>query len=84
MTKSIRDGHPSILPTPTLLPVCDLRINPTDARHYGDESIEMFAVCIKEFGPINPIVVDDIGMLVCGKRRIAGARRQGRKTVPIR
>lgn len=53
-----------------------------NARTHSDEQIEKIAKSMKEFGFINPILVDGNLNVIAGHGRILGAKKLGMKEVP--
>ena len=53
-----------------------------NARTHSDEQIEKIAKSMKEFGFINPILVDRNLNVIAGHGRILGAKKLGMKEVP--
>lgn len=53
-----------------------------NARTHSDEQIEKIAKSMKEFGFINPILVDGNLNVIAGHGRILGAKKIGMKEVP--
>lgn len=61
------------------------RVHPyaKNARLHSDEQIAAIAASIKEFGFVNPALVDAKGVLVAGHGRILAANSLKMKTVPV-
>ena len=53
-----------------------------NARTHSDEQIEKIAESMKEFGFINPVLVDGDLNVIAGHGRILGAKKLGMKEVP--
>lgn len=53
-----------------------------NARTHSDEQIEKIAKSMKEFGFINPVLVDGNLNVIAGHGRILGAKKLGMKEVP--
>ena len=53
-----------------------------NARTHSDEQIEKIAKSMKEFGFINPVLVDGDLNVIAGHGRILGAKKLGMKEVP--
>lgn len=51
-------------------------------RTHSDEQIAQIAASIREFGFMNPILIDDKGNVLAGHGRLAAARKLGMKEVP--
>ena len=60
------------------------KLNPyaRNARKHSEEQIEQIANSIKEFGFLNPILVDKDHNIIAGHGRVLGATRLGIKKVP--
>lgn len=54
-----------------------------NARTHSDEQIEQIARSIKEFGFINPVLVDEDGTIIAGHGRVMAAGRVGMTEVPV-
>lgn len=64
-------------------PLAQLHSNPRNARTHGDKQIAQLAASIRTFGFLNPILIDEQGMVLAGHGRLAAARRIGLETVPV-
>ncbi len=62
--------------------VADLTPNPRNARTHSRRQIRQIADSIKNFGFLNPILIDEAGMVVAGHGRLAGAKLLGITSVP--
>ena len=60
----------------------DLKPNPRNARTHSKRQIKLIADSLKAFGFVNPILIDEDGMIVAGHGRVAAARRIGMTEVP--
>ncbi len=54
-----------------------------NARLHSDEQVSLVANSIKEFGFVNPCLVDANGVLIAGHCRILASKQLGMKTVPV-
>lgn len=54
-----------------------------NAMMHGPEQIKQLMASIKEFGFINPVIVDKDGVLIAGHGRIEAASNLGLATVPV-
>jgi len=54
-----------------------------NARLHSPEQVTAITKSIKEFGFVNPCLVDAEGVLIAGHGRILGAKSIGMKTVPV-
>jgi DNA modification methylase len=64
------------------LSVADLRRNPRNARTHPDGQVARLASAISRFGFVNPIIVDEMNMVLAGHGRLAAAERLGLANVP--
>ena len=64
-------------------PIADIRPNPKNARTHSKKQIRQIAASIREFGFLNPLIVDDENMILAGHGRLEGARLEGMAHVPI-
>jgi len=69
--------------TVTIVPVKLLRIDPRNARTHSKRQTRLIASSIREFGFINPIVVDDQGTILAGHGRAEAAKLEGLSHVPV-
>ena len=60
----------------------DLKPNPRNARTHSKRQIKLIADSLKTFGFVNPVVIDEDGMIVAGHGRVAAAKRIGMTEVP--
>ena len=63
-------------------PVASLRPNPRNARTHSKRQIRELAKIIKAAGFLNPIVIDEFGMVLAGHGLLAAAGHLGMDTVP--
>jgi len=54
-----------------------------NARLHTPQQIEFLQASIKEYGFVNPVLVDDQGVLIAGHGRILAAQKIGHKVVPV-
>jgi DNA modification methylase len=54
-----------------------------NARTHSDKQIEQIASSLRQFGFINPLIVDDEGRIVAGHGRYAAAKLVGLEDVPV-
>lgn len=64
------------------LPVASLKGYSRNTRTHSDEQLMKLMASIREFGFVNPVLVDASGTLIAGHGRTEAARRLGMKTVP--
>ena len=62
--------------------IIDLTLYKNNPRVHSDVQIERLAISLQEFGFTNPVLIDDMGNVVCGHGRIAAAKKIGLETVP--
>jgi DNA modification methylase len=63
-------------------PLAKLLRYANNSREHSPAQIDQIAASIKEFGFVNPCLVDAKGVLIAGHGRVAGAQKIGMKTVP--
>jgi len=54
-----------------------------NARTHSDEQIAQIAASIAEFGFVNPVLIDERGVIVAGHGRLAAAKRLGMTEIPV-
>lgn len=59
------------------MPVGALTANPRNARSHTDKQVRQLASAIRKLGFINPIIVDEGGMVLAGHCRLAAAKLLG-------
>ena len=64
------------------LPLSSLRPNPRNARTHSKRQIRQIADSISAFGFLNPILLDDAGMVLAGHGRLQAAQKLGLQNVP--
>jgi DNA modification methylase len=66
------------------VPIEELRPDPANPRHIGDQELEALTRSIREFGLIDPIIArKEDRTVIGGHQRLLAARRLGYKTVPV-
>ena len=63
--------------------VADLIPYVNNARTHSDEQVTQLASSIKEFGFINPVIIDDHNGLIAGHGRLMAAKKLGLEEVPV-
>ena len=63
--------------------VADLIPYVNNARTHSDEQVTQLASSIKEFGFINPVIIDDHNGLIAGHGRLLAAKKLGLEEVPV-
>ena len=64
-------------------PIESLRPNPKNARTHSKKQIRQIARSIRQFGFLNPAIVDDANTILAGHGRFEAARLEGLTHVPI-
>ncbi len=64
------------------MPVASLVPYAANARTHSDAQVAQIAASIAEFGFVNPVLVDAVGVLVAGHGRVLAAKRLGMTSVP--
>jgi len=54
-----------------------------NSRTHSDEQVSQIAASIKEFGFLNPVIVDEGGGLIAGHGRVMAAKKLGMEEVPF-
>ena len=65
------------------VPTGALSANTKNARTHSKKQINRIAESLKQFGFLNPIIVDEADVILAGHGRLAAARSIGLTTVPI-
>jgi ParB family chromosome partitioning protein len=63
------------------MPVEKIRVGPRHRRDLGD--LDGLAASIEDIGLLNPITVDDTGLLLAGARRLAACKLLGWERAPV-
>jgi len=66
----------------TYRPIASLISNPRNARTHSARQVRQIADSIRAFGFLNPILIDDAGIVVAGHGRLAAAKLLGMERVP--
>lgn len=64
------------------LPIGDLKPCKRNARRHSDKQIDLIARSIREFGFVNPVLIDGANAVIAGHGRYEAAKRLGLTTVP--
>ena len=59
------------------------RANPPNARTHRARQVGQIAASIRAFGFTNPVVIDEVGVIIAGHRRLAAAVQLGLSEVPV-
>jgi hypothetical protein len=65
------------------VPIGTLRRNPRNGRTHSKKQIGRIAASIREFGFLNPVIVDDDNTVLAGHGRLEAALLEGLTHVPI-
>src|SRR4051812_8662528 len=60
-----------------------LRPAARNARTHSKQQIGQIAASMKQFGVINPVIIDDRGIIAAGHGRVEAAKRLGLKVIPV-
>src|SRR5664279_4540852 len=63
--------------------LCNLKPAERNARTHSKKQIRRIASSIREFGFLNPVIVDDTNMILAGHGRLEAARQVGLTHVPV-
>src|SRR5260370_22351011 len=64
------------------IPIGQLRPNPRNSRTHSKKQIKLIAASIRQFGFLNPIIVDEAKTVLAGHGRLEAARFEGLTHVP--
>ena len=64
------------------VPVADLVPYARNSRTHSPEQVARVAASIREFGFLNPVIVDSTGMIIAGHCRVMAAQKLGLESVP--
>jgi ParB-like chromosome segregation protein Spo0J len=59
------------------IPIGSLRPNPRNSRTHSKKQIKLIAASIRQFGFLNPIIVDEAKTVLAGHGRLEAARSGG-------
>ena len=62
--------------------ISDLKPYENNARTHSETQVEKIANSIKEFGFINPVIIDNDYGIIAGHGRVMGAQKLGMEEVP--
>jgi hypothetical protein len=68
---------PSASPRVEWAPIKSLHPNPKNARAHSKKQIRQIAQSIRQFGFLNPAIVDDANMILAGHGRFRGRAPRG-------
>lgn len=63
-------------------PICALAAYVANARTHSPEQVAQIAASIREFGFVNPVLIDENGEIIAGHGRLLAARALGLATIP--
>ncbi len=64
------------------VPLAELLPYATNARTHSDEQVAQIAASIVEFGFVNPVLMDEAGVLIAGHGRVLAAKKLGLDVAP--
>ena len=73
----------SKFPTYKTIPVNDLIPYARNSRTHSDDQVTKIAASIKEFGFLNPVIVDGENGIVAGHGRVMAAKKLGMQELPV-
>ena len=76
-------GKAGQFPDYKTLPVADLIPYARNSRTHSDAQVAKIAASIREFGFLNPIIVDGSNGIVAGHGRVLAAQKLGLTTLPV-
>ncbi len=87
MRTKISGGSDPALPESLKLKIAnraidDLKPYAGNARTHSDKQITQIAASIRQFGFVNPVLVDGDGTIIAGHGRVAAAKQLGQNNVP--
>ncbi len=65
------------------VPISRLKPSPRNARTHNEQQLTVLMASMREFGFINPVLVNEHGEIIAGHGRVEAARRLGISTVPV-
>ena len=71
------------LPTYKKALVADLIPYARNSRTHSDEQVTKIAASIKEFGFLNPVIIDGANGIIAGHGRVMAAKKLGLDEVPV-
>ncbi len=63
-------------------PTSVLSFNRRNARTHSKKQVRQIAASIREFGFVNPVLIDEANLVIAGHGRLAAARLLNLETVP--
>jgi DNA modification methylase len=81
--KTIGGAADAAWPRVERLPIGSIQPNPRNARTHSLRQIRQIAASIRQFGFLNPVLVDDADMILAGHGRLEAARLEGLDHVPV-
>lgn len=81
-TDSCETVQPQTLGATRHLPLQSIKGYAKNARTHSDKQIDLIARSIREFGFVNPVLIDRDKIIIAGHGRFEAALRLGLKTVP--
>lgn len=71
------------IPSYKKAPVADLIPYARNSRTHSDEQVTKIAASIKEFGFLNPVIIDGENGIIAGHGRVMAAKKLGLEDVPV-
>src|SRR5262249_19932074 len=62
--------------------VSDLRADPNNPRTHPQKQIAQIAASIREFGFVNPVLIDEDAFVIAGHGRLLASRKLGLQVLP--
>jgi DNA modification methylase len=76
-------GRPNIsIDRIEMIAIESLKPNPRNARTHTNRQVKLIADSLKAFDFVNPVLIDETGMIIAGHGRVAAARLIGMMQVP--
>src|SRR4051812_31483193 len=82
MNQSVAGALPTRSLTVVYRPIGDLRPDPRNARTHPKRQIAQLCASIRQFGFTNPVLIDELSVLIAGHGRLRAAREVGLAEVP--
>lgn len=82
MNDKIKDAVAG-LDAPVMMAVKELKSYDDNAKIHTDKTRAALLASMNEFGFVNPIIADDVGVIICGHGRVAAAKDAGMREIPV-
>lgn len=83
MSRAPKQEEAPSVPLPKMWPLAKIKPYPNNPRTHPQEQIELLAELLRKFGPDQPIVVDEAGVILKGHGRRLAAEAAGLKQFPV-